>query len=47
MRWSRQKDILDDYTIMDVGEVKADLEKVDRKIFEVHPFLDAWKAYSS
>jgi integrase len=47
MRWSRQKDILDDYTIMDVGEVKADLEKVDRKIFEVHPFLDAWKTYSS
>ncbi len=43
MRWSRFTDRLDEYTVRDRNEMSMDQEKVDRKIFEVHPFLEVWR----
>lgn len=42
MRWSRFTDRLDEYTIQNKDEMSMDQEKVDRKIFEAHPFLEVW-----
>lgn len=43
MRWKRRRTILDRYIVRTEVETDRHLAKVDRMIFEVHPFLSAWR----
>lgn len=43
MRWERPKDIMDTYVVRSKSEVERKLAEVDRRIFKVHPFLEAWR----
>lgn len=41
-RWSEGEDILDEYLLFSEEELDKSQEYIDKRVFEVHPFLDCW-----